>query len=66
MFITKAMSKPVTLPGSMDLPDRAETSTFWLIGEREARQQIWLCGRKCELAYIYIYIIYVCNASGIQ
>ena len=25
-----------------------------IIAEREARQQIWLCGEKCKLAYIYI------------
>ena len=33
MFITEAMSKPVTkwLLGSMDLPDTAETSAFWVI-----------------------------------
>ena len=38
-------------------------SIIGLIAEREARQQIWLRGEKCELAYIYIF---VCNASGMQ
>ena len=36
-----------------------------IIAEREARQQIWLRGEKCELVYMCIYT-FVCNASGMQ
>ena len=37
----------------------------YLIAEQEARQQIWLRGEKCELAYKNVYI-FACNASGMQ
>ena len=34
-----------------------------IIEEWEERQQIWLRGEKCKLAYMYKF---VCNASGMQ
>ena len=38
------------------------SSNSMLIAEREARQQIWLRGEKCELAYIYLSVtLQECN-----